>query len=385
MTVSPGKTFVVNVVIPTYRRPEFLYWTLRTVLKQELGGGLLRVHVINNDADTDPVEDAVRRAIEAEPAIGSPRDVRIVHRIPPMPPAESWSAAMRDCAADGELLVVHCDDDLMMPGSLRGRVESLLSAGPGACALLSRDAGMLFYDRERSTFHFTPHLQQSCAAAIAGPARRARIGDLARYPGGLFSTYTYLINDCYRSVKAAYDDVLKRLDPRFREGAAIMVPIDLGTAAAVHGALLVQDSAVCARGMYVHEYTAEDGRVAWDAGYLYLSTMAFFDNLADREPALARGALAPLRQAYRRQAARWALRFLATGGVRARLGLIWSADPGLVRALPSLIGGTKTLVGGVMAKHRLLRLVRRIPSPALTGDEMFARLGFLASHSRDGQ
>jgi glycosyltransferase involved in cell wall biosynthesis len=381
---ASARRLTVNVVVPTYRRPEFLYWTLRSILKQRLTNGALIVHVVNNDSQVDDVNEAVERALRAEPAASSSARVNVVHRTPPLPPAESWAKAMLECARDGEILIVHCDDDIMLPGSLENRSRTLGYGRSPFAALLSRDAGMILYKRDENSFHLSRTLDHSLQySRVNGDAFEARPRDVAVYPGALFSAYAYVLNDAYRETQALYERVLLDVPQTFREGAAIMLPVNFAAAASLRRALLAHPLPVCARGMFFHEYVASDGRVAWDAGYLYLSTLAFLDSLKQLVDADTQ-ALRDLRVIYERQSARWALRFLAGGNLNERIRLIRSVDSGVLRQLPSLLLGIKTFLGGVLAERRLLPHLRRAPTAFVRGEDVFERLGFVAAAASDG-
>jgi hypothetical protein len=381
---SAGR-FTVNVVVPTYRRPEFLYWTLRSILKQRMANGALIVHVVNNDSQVEGVNQAVERAMSAERTASSSATVNVVHRTPPLPAAESWARAMAECARDGELLIVHCDDDIMLPGSLENRVRALGYGRSRAAALLSRDAGMILYKRDENSFHFSRALEHSLQDNhINGDVVDARPRDVAAYPGALFSAYAYVMNDAYRETHALYERALLNLPATFREGAAIMLPVNFAAAASLRRTLLAHPAPVCARGMFFHEFVASDGRVAWDAGYLYLSTLAFLDSLKQLVDDGDTRSLRDLREIYERQSARWALRFLAGGNLPERLRVMRSVDSGVLRQLPSLLLGVKTFLGGVLAERRLLPHLRRAPRAFVRGEAVFERLGFAPAAASDG-
>jgi hypothetical protein len=292
---------------------------------------------------------------------------------------------MVECARDGELLIVHCDDDIMLPGSLENRARALGYGQSPAAALLSRDAGMILYKRDENSFHLSRALDQSLQSGrVNGDAFEAHPRDVAAYPGALFSAYSYVLNDAYRETHALYERVLQNVPQTFREGAAIMLPVNFAAAASLRRTLLAHPAPVCARGMFFHEYVASDGKVAWDAGYLYLSTLAFLDSLKQFVDTVDTRALRDLRVIYERQSARWALRFLASGNINDRLRVMRSVDSGVLRQLPSLLLGIKTFLGGVLAERRLLPHLRRAPTAFVRGENVFERLGFAATAASDG-
>src|SRR3990172_13080532 len=109
----------VVVVIPTFQRPETLFWSLKSVLLQksdDLKKLDCRIVVLNNDLSTKL--EVVKSVDKALSAVGQGvfRSVQLFHRDPPLLGTENFYRGISENTQTGDIAFIHGDDDIMYPG-----------------------------------------------------------------------------------------------------------------------------------------------------------------------------------------------------------------------------------------------------------------------------
>jgi glycosyltransferase involved in cell wall biosynthesis len=355
----------VSVVLPTYRRSGPLRWSLASVLKQRLPENLagLRLVVLNNDTETASVDQAVD---EIKCLLTPARwDIRIVHRNPPLYPVYNWYEGIRQFTEPGDVVFLHGDDDLMLPGNLETRLRMMQST---QCHfLLTGSAGGMFYheyDGQLRGLIPTEPLEVD-----AHSARPMTVEELA------YSAF--ISNHGYRNTPEfwdAYDVTLKRMNsiPVETVDKLAMLPLFLPIPLIDRGLASAQMAITCMRGMSTADLLeAGFGRQAWTRpGFYYVSCLYVLSrtDLKDRPE------LDPLRKRYRHLTLRYLLASRTMSDFRetARgLGLGKSAvSPA---GLPDVLRGFGDMIKALLGINAL-RLRRRLRRDhGVTFEELFSR------------
>lgn len=297
--ISTGPGGLV-VVVPTYRRPRPLVWSLSSVLRQDLapvGLARRRVVVVNNGGPPGEVEAAVELAVAECGANGW--TLSVVHRDPPMDPALSWYGALQDETAEGDAAFLHGDDDLLLPGSLLARHGALRDAG--AALLLSRAHAGLYFDGGA--------VDQVYLRPVPGPVRRPLTWRRSGPAGLAGSGAAFIGNHAYRigpEFRAAVAQALAWATalPATISQRLGMLPWLVGLAVADSGGLASTEAACALRGQGTQDLVgARFGHSSWRPGVLYLTCL----RVLCTDPLASRADLEPLREEYLRLCARWRL------------------------------------------------------------------------------
>ena len=137
------------VVLPTYRRLEWLRYALHSLFRSELPSGerprlcLVSNYPPKHDQVADLVESAQREFDQKQCW-----HVDLVRRPKTLDAIENWYSAIREHAKPDEMVVLNGDDDLFTPWGLVHRHHALQASG--ADMLLTRSCyGLTYLDSER--------------------------------------------------------------------------------------------------------------------------------------------------------------------------------------------------------------------------------------------
>lgn len=193
----------ITVVLPTYRRPGPLLWSIVSVLGQTLpaeAASPASLVIVNNNGPRGEVDAAVERALMLLPESGW--SVRVIHRDTPLFPVMNWYESIREFSASGDLVFLHGDDDLMLPGTLARRFTAF--ADSDATIQLCGTAGVAFFREvdDGAKAILRPPLVPNHTAAGDGTAEYPHAGESSRY-APLISCHAYRNGDAFWR---AYDD-----------------------------------------------------------------------------------------------------------------------------------------------------------------------------------
>ena len=121
----------VSVILPSYSHASFVGQAVESVLSQSFGDLEL---IVTDDGSTDGTADRVRSIC----------DPRI--NLEALPINRGYSAALNAsiARARGELIALHCSDDVFLPGKLERQV-AFLDANPGVAAVFGKP---VFVDKD---------------------------------------------------------------------------------------------------------------------------------------------------------------------------------------------------------------------------------------------
>lgn len=121
----------VSVILPSYNHAAFVIQAVESVLSQSFSDLEL---IITDDGSTDQTAAKIRSV--ADPRI----------RCETLPTNHGYSSALNACLARarGELVALHCSDDIFLPGKLERQV-TFLDANPGVAAVFGKPS---FVDKD---------------------------------------------------------------------------------------------------------------------------------------------------------------------------------------------------------------------------------------------
>lgn len=142
------------VVIPTFRRNECLRWVLESLAHCTTTGVAepVRVLVVANHPPAANEVEAIARPFFGRGGF----EWRLLKRERTLDPVDNWYSAIREHARDGEIVLLHGDDDLFFPWSLEARWKMLQEAG--ADFLLTPFVSRVFFDKGGETAYFSGKL-----------------------------------------------------------------------------------------------------------------------------------------------------------------------------------------------------------------------------------
>jgi len=187
----------ITVVLPTYRRPGPLLWSIVSVLGQSLPAGAASpamLVIVNNNGPPGEVDAAVANAVKLVP--GDAWSVRVVHRDTPLFPVMNWYESIREFSESGDLVFLHGDDDLMLPETLAQRYAAM--AGSDATIQLCGTAGVAYFraSADGAEAIIRPPLAARRSAAGDGAVEYPPFGEPSRY-GPLISCHAYRNSDAF--------------------------------------------------------------------------------------------------------------------------------------------------------------------------------------------
>lgn len=142
------------VVIPTYRRNECLRWVLKSLVQCTTAGITepVRVLVVANYPPASAEVEAIARPFFELADF----QWYLLKRERTLDPVDNWYSAIRDHATEGEVVLLHGDDDLFLPWSLEARWKMLHEAK--ADFLLTPFVSRVFFNQGGTTVFFPGEL-----------------------------------------------------------------------------------------------------------------------------------------------------------------------------------------------------------------------------------
>lgn len=235
----------------------------------------MRLVLVNNQpANAAIFDDILAAAIGKYRSALSEWQIEIVHREKTLPPIENWYTAVNDYAIEGEVVLLHGDDDVFLPWSLVDRYDVLQSTG--ADILLTRSQSNLYYVTDASSQKiFCASVPKRCASGKALPLT---FEALNTWDSSFIGCAAFRYGDGYRaSLNQVYlwTDSQDWVDVTNRR---LMTPLYLPFGALHVGAKVVGIEQVCVlRGLDIQEYSRSlISSSGWNSGYLMLLAYGIF-------------------------------------------------------------------------------------------------------------
>lgn len=274
----------VVVIIPTYQRPETLFWSLKSVLLQKLDdpkGRDNRIVVLNNDLST---KLAVAKSVDKVLSIvgqGDFTSVQLFHRDPPLLGTENFYRGISENTQIGDVAFIHGDDDIMYPGSLEKRVRMLDSHD--SVFLIVRSSSKVYFFRDDPNIYVNPDKNNGKISTKGAQLLDCRIAvkeDLLNYSIPFVSAYGYKIGDaywnCYNEAYRCADAL--PIEPKIRYP---FLPFYMGLSAWKKGQLMVCPENMLMRGQLLRSRGVLPPQVITEyanTGIILLTGLAVLNN-----------------------------------------------------------------------------------------------------------
>lgn len=274
----------VVVIIPTYQRPETLFWSLKSVLLQKFSDNNQserRIVVLNNDVSTKlQVTEVVDRALSLV-GRGVFESVLLFHRDPPISGVENFYRGISEHTRNGDIAFIHGDDDIMCQGSLEKRAGMLESHD--AAFLITKSSGRVFFFENQENIFISSEKHERHISAEESSIPQCRLAvkeDLLNYSIPFVSAYGYKIGNefwnCYREAYR-WADALS-FEPKIRHP---FIPFYMGISAWKNGQLIVCPENMVMRGQLLQSRGVLPPKVVTEyanTGIILLTGLAVLNN-----------------------------------------------------------------------------------------------------------
>jgi hypothetical protein len=129
------------IIVPSYKRTDCLYWVLKSICRCNISAisEEKKVVVVNNHPPSRNIIDSIIAKFNDDKIF----TWQALHREETLPPIDSWYSAVAQFAAEGEVVVLLGDDDLMLPWGLQDRYREIVNGR--ADMVLSDFADRIFF------------------------------------------------------------------------------------------------------------------------------------------------------------------------------------------------------------------------------------------------
>jgi len=259
------------VVVPSYKRLPLLRWSLASVIRagRDLTGPKRLLIVANHPPLNDEARRVLDKVLKEEDGSGSWETI-FLGREQSIDPVDSWYGAIMEYARQGEVVFLHGDDDLLMPGGLASRQAALDAVD--APVLVSRHRGPLVFRGDEECF--PPDLSPP---GPAPPATALGFGD------GMLGYAPFIGNLAYRfngEFRRLFEICSQDCDAQTwlpRKERTLMLPYYLPMVALREGMQVAGLDHPCViRGNGYEELVGHPYQCAsWNNGFLYGATLDF--------------------------------------------------------------------------------------------------------------
>lgn len=237
----------IVVLIPTFKRPEALHWSLKSILLQDtqkIHAEEIRVIILNNDVDTkQSVEDSVKKTIN-EVGECNFKNISIVHRDPPLLGVYNFYNGLTEYTSDGDIAFLHGDDDIMLQGTLVKRY--MIAKESSAAFNIVKTSGKIFFFQNDHNIYLGSD-ERILKNSFSTKWRWAEKDDLIDFSLPFVSAYCYKIGaefwSCYSQAKKWAENL--PLEPKIR---LPFLPYYIGLSAWINKQLVVIPEEMVLRG-----------------------------------------------------------------------------------------------------------------------------------------
>jgi hypothetical protein len=181
------------ILIPTFKRPATLYWSLKSVLTQKFGEVNFKksVHILNNDPNTKhEVNITVRNLLEE--LNGHQFDsVEISQGDVNLPTIKKIYSYLNAITNSNDIAIIHGDDDIMLDNTLLKRYLAALNSD--SCVTISKAIGTCYFISNKNGIYIDSILNKIGSKNNKIEYLKAKKTDLTDYSIPFFSVYNYKI------------------------------------------------------------------------------------------------------------------------------------------------------------------------------------------------
>ena len=183
------------VLLPTYQRPDSLFYSIKSVLNQKINLPSIQkiLYILNNDENSQTeVDNAVELAVKEVKE--HQFDQVIVEHLSSASIVQlsifRMMSTIKNNTVEGDVAIIHGDDDIMLRGSLRDRYSRIIK--DNNCVSISKYFNGLSFIRGYDGVDLTPI---SIDENKTSQNELFRKSDLINYGLPFISSYTYKINE----------------------------------------------------------------------------------------------------------------------------------------------------------------------------------------------
>lgn len=118
------------ILIPTFQRPSTLVWSLESVIRQKFTNSnyVKKIIILNNDPNyKNQVDQSVKQVVTNNPR-HSFDTIEIIQGNTTISTIKSVYENLKIITENGDIAIIHGDDDIMLPNSLQFRYDSALAS-----------------------------------------------------------------------------------------------------------------------------------------------------------------------------------------------------------------------------------------------------------------
>ena len=237
------------VLIPTFKRPATLYWSLKSVLTQQFEQvNLMKsIYILNNDPDTKVEVDLVVNNLLEEFSNHEFDLVKISQGDLTLPTIKKIYSFIHSISDPNDIVIIHGDDDIMLDNTLYNRFKAAVNSNE--CVTISKAIGTCYFINNKDGI-FIDSIKTNISKSTKIEFFKAINSDLTDYSIPFFSVYNHKIgHDFWEIYKQAifWADELPFL-PNIKYP---FVPFFIGLSAYLNNHLSTSNSVVVIRGQYI--------------------------------------------------------------------------------------------------------------------------------------
>lgn len=269
------------ILIPTFKRPDTLYWSLKSVISQKFYGNNLSksIHILNNDPFTAAKVDFIVAKLLAEYNNHEFNDIVISQGNTSLPAIKNIYTFLDKITENEDIAIIHGDDDIMLPDTLLERYNAAVTSDKivtiakaiGTCYFFENKKG-IFLD---SVIHkLIKHNEVNF--------KNAKFTDLTNYSIPFFSVYNYRISDGFWKI---YNQAIAWADEQQlpTQVKYPFVPFYIGLSSFLNKKLGCSNSNIVIRGQYLKNNVILPSSVITEyanTGVIMLTGLSVLNNLS---------------------------------------------------------------------------------------------------------
>jgi hypothetical protein len=188
------------ILIPTFQRLTTLYWSLDSVLKQTLPNNNLfsKILILNNDTSDNfsDVAMVVKSVLKNNPSHNFDL-VDVKQGDNSITPIKNMYGAIKENTINGDIAIIHCDDDIMLPNTLLDRYLAAKNSDLEIIVSKFLESAYFFVNDENIYLN----LKNISNSEIIN-LNKAIADDLINYSIPFLSIYTYKISETFWDIYA---------------------------------------------------------------------------------------------------------------------------------------------------------------------------------------
>ncbi|MFM7357106.1 MAG: glycosyltransferase family A protein [Sediminibacterium sp.] len=187
------------VLIPTFQRPSTLEWSLQSVIAQKFYNKNItkKIYVLNNDTLTaNEVEKVVNRVLQNN-SKHEFEHIEILQGDQSLYVIQNWFGNLKRITNEGDIAIIHGDDDIMLPNTLMHRYEAAFLSDK--CVCIGNSLWSCHFIESQPGF-FIDLLSNPYESGSKFTFKSSLADNLVEIPLPFISAYAYKISDKFWSI-----------------------------------------------------------------------------------------------------------------------------------------------------------------------------------------